>query len=348
MSFVYGSQMLLEAKNIVQAPGEVRLAVAYWGKGASNLLGLDKIKSSKKKRDVKIILDLDSGCCSPSELEFLYSMKPGGIKVRYLNNLHAKVYSSERGSLVGSSNASTNGLGEDGAEYCVKFEAGLLDQSPKTATNIKKWFRSLWRIAHELDEEAIKHAKKVWNGKARPKSSTKTLTETLNLYPNWLSDKSVRLVCYFESQVSSKAEEIYEREAKFRGLPKVKDSEVPFFEDDSGWQVNPGDLLLCFPCSRKGVMPKFDGIWEVCERPRVPIDGSNLGANHIIVLKKAGCIYGKQFPPKEQKLVASMLKSLLDRRVQKWSEDEHHSLVDEAFGEFWSENLSLAGDQKHE
>ena len=109
---------------------------------------------------VRIILDLESGCCNPNELEFLYSMKLDGIEVQYLNNLHAKIYSSERRSLVGSSNASTNGLGEEGSAYCVKFEAGLLDESPEIAANIKKWFSGLWELASKLDTEAIKHARK--------------------------------------------------------------------------------------------------------------------------------------------------------------------------------------------
>jgi len=66
-------------------PDRADFAVAYWGKGATERLGLDKIR----KKPVRIICDLWSGACNPNELQKLLDR---GFKLRTKDRLHAKVY----------------------------------------------------------------------------------------------------------------------------------------------------------------------------------------------------------------------------------------------------------------
>ncbi|MDE2116075.1 MAG: phospholipase D family protein, partial [Hyphomicrobiales bacterium] len=81
--------------------GNIRCAVAFWGEGANKLL-LER--SGKFSTDARIVCDVSMGSTSPNELEALRA--PNNPNLRYLNGLHAKVYISDKGSVVTSANMS--------------------------------------------------------------------------------------------------------------------------------------------------------------------------------------------------------------------------------------------------
>ena len=80
-----------------------RLAVAFWGKGAIERLGLDRPGLT-----AEILCNLESGACNPNELRRLYDHPR--ITLRSHPALHAKVWWTSGGAVHGSSNASANGL----------------------------------------------------------------------------------------------------------------------------------------------------------------------------------------------------------------------------------------------
>ncbi|MCW0234261.1 MAG: phospholipase D family protein [Ferrovibrio sp.] len=149
--------------------GTLRLAVAFWGKGAAD----DLIKPSKAKK-IHIVCDLYSGACNPHELLKIVGDKR--VSLRHLNGLHAKVYCGGDFAVIGSPNASINGLGIEGADD-GNTEAGYLVTSKSTVSEIVNWFDSLdateltapmlkafipqWRIRQAIGRNAIAATKAV-------------------------------------------------------------------------------------------------------------------------------------------------------------------------------------------
>jgi hypothetical protein len=110
-----------EIKKLLESSSQIRAAVAYWGADAMEQLGIEGLAG----RDVIIICDLMSGACNPDEIERLQKYL-GRQRVLMRDNLHAKVWLTEKGAIVGSSNASANGLGFERAELRGSIEANLL------------------------------------------------------------------------------------------------------------------------------------------------------------------------------------------------------------------------------
>jgi hypothetical protein len=113
-TFLRGPDVERRAAELISQAHEVRVAVAYWGSGSFKWFERFDAESLASK-DVVIVCDLMSGACNPDEIERLQKTlgKPG---VRTRDRLHAKVWLTDRGAIVGSSNVSANGLGFEGDE----------------------------------------------------------------------------------------------------------------------------------------------------------------------------------------------------------------------------------------
>src|SRR5205085_9503170 len=102
---------------------EISVAVAFWGKDALKKLGI------KKGTKARIICNLSSWACNPKVIEALWLLKPS-VQVRSHPRLHAKLYIAGRHVIVGSSNASANGLTLEGDELAGWVEANALSDDP--------------------------------------------------------------------------------------------------------------------------------------------------------------------------------------------------------------------------
>ena len=133
-------------KSLLKTKGLARLAVAYWGEGAIKQLGLERLPS-----ETRVLCDLWSGCCNPDEIKGLLK---AGVSVRYFNKLHAKLYCTPAGIIIGSSNASSNGLGSEGQELSGNVELDAAVSSPAFTKAAEKWFDKRWAKAvdQEVDE----------------------------------------------------------------------------------------------------------------------------------------------------------------------------------------------------
>jgi hypothetical protein len=125
-----------QLKALLRAPGLASLAVAFWGDGAARKLGLDQ-----RKGKTRILCDLYSGGCNPDEIKRL--LKPQ-IEVRYLKGLHAKLYCMEHGAVVGSSNASANGLGDENEDLSGTIELNAFFDERSVQAAAEKWFERHW------------------------------------------------------------------------------------------------------------------------------------------------------------------------------------------------------------
>ena len=108
MRFLTGADIQTEVRAIASRTGEVLAAVAYWGSGASDRTALTQ---HDRPVNVRVICDLLSGACNPAEIEVLRKL---GVTVKTLDRLHAKVWIGGNDVIVGSANASRNGLPGDG------------------------------------------------------------------------------------------------------------------------------------------------------------------------------------------------------------------------------------------
>ncbi len=123
MKFLDGQTATAEIKELVRGSKNVRMAVAFWGEGATEKLGL-----AKKGKDLTVICNLATGGTNPREIECLMKNE---VAVLQCDKLHGKVYLFDNDTLViGSSNASANGLALQGAQLAGWHEANVLIKEP--------------------------------------------------------------------------------------------------------------------------------------------------------------------------------------------------------------------------
>src|ERR1700676_561564 len=105
-------------RKMVKGCSDLRIAVAFWGEGAVKTLRLTGARRGR------IICNLESGACNPKEVRKLRASKR--LKLKTHAQLHAKIYWSPTAAMVGSSNASANGLVVDAGVAKGWREANIL------------------------------------------------------------------------------------------------------------------------------------------------------------------------------------------------------------------------------
>lgn len=149
-SFLAGSELSAAIRHVLGG-SDRRCAVAFWGKGSSDLFDRDS-----SERDLRIVCDISMGGCHPDALRSIGA--PDDADVRYYDGLHAKVYLSDRGVVVGSANASDNGVGF-GTKGAVLVEAGTFHAPASQAwANASDWFEALHPDALQVDAAALERA----------------------------------------------------------------------------------------------------------------------------------------------------------------------------------------------
>ncbi|KQY13678.1 phospholipase D family protein [Rhizobium sp. Root482] len=160
--------------DIIRKSAAVKIAVAFWGKGAVEMLGLDRpgLRAS-------IVCNLESGACNPTEIKKLLSLSRN-VEVRTNARLHAKVYWSADKAVIGSSNASSNGLAVEGSELQGWAEANVLLTDPRILVETDAWFNVLFSESVAVDDTALQRAEENWRkrSKIRPPVAEKVKPET--------------------------------------------------------------------------------------------------------------------------------------------------------------------------
>lgn len=125
---------------------DIRCAVAFWGIGAETLL------NKAGDAQPRIICDVMLGGTSPNALRALGA--PKNEDLRHIPGFHAKVYISDRGAIIGSANASRNGVGLDGPP--VLTEAGVRFAPDSEAfRQAESWFETQWKASIQIDDAAL-------------------------------------------------------------------------------------------------------------------------------------------------------------------------------------------------
>jgi PLD-like domain len=163
-SLIFNQKHLV--KRVHDEMGSLDIAVAFWGKGAVEELGLQG-----KGPKTRILLDLSAGATNPSVVKKLCELYPDGV--RSVNRLHAKAFVGSRWVAVGSANASANGLGLEGADARQWHELTLLTEEVDVVRQAKAWFQRQWNGAMPVDiaTDYFKLVEQAWeeNQKRRPR-----------------------------------------------------------------------------------------------------------------------------------------------------------------------------------
>jgi hypothetical protein len=149
LKFIKGDELPKAFKALMETTGRADMAVAYWGTGAESDLSIEKDRA-------RIVCNLESGACNPDEIERLRNV----AQVKTHAKLHAKCYLTEAGVIIGSSNASTNGLAMDGSGL---DEANLVTDDPEIIRDAAVWFEEIWTKAKKVTDPDLKRAREKWN-----------------------------------------------------------------------------------------------------------------------------------------------------------------------------------------
>ena len=261
--FVSGDDNSSEVRKILAADN-LRCAVAFWGMDIAEEI-------IKSKIDIKIVCNLGSGACNPFAIEKLIEH---GVQVKTNDVLHAKVYISDELAIVGSANASSNGLGYEDSELAGWIEASIITTDKEIIGKASSWFTGLWDSSDLVDDGMLEKARLLWVKRRasrlpRAKNNLTSLSEVLKTDLSDFKDKNQYIAIWKES-LSEDAEEELE---KIKG--QLNNSQITCYEDWKGLCNKPAGLFVCdfFFGPRGGV--KFDGLYET-----------------IRVTSKSKCVFG--------------------------------------------------------
>lgn len=251
MMFLDEAQALIETRSLLAATNKAKLAVAFWGTSAIERLGL-----GRPGLHADILCNLDSGACNPTELRRFLGLT--GVTLKSHPSLHAKVYWTASGAVVGSSNASTNGLAMDGDAAGGWLEANIRLTDSPLLTKIEAWFDTLFLAGYEIGEADLERAQSIWDARAGMaptghKLAPDLLTSYRNApaHPAWNQVK----LAYWRDPLSPEDEAwLTEEKAEKRLASSI------FAYGQWNDRIAGNDWVLDFDLSGKS--PTFGGIWK--------------------------------------------------------------------------------------
>jgi hypothetical protein len=261
MKFLDGTDATVEIKKHVGESKEVRMAVAFWGEGAAEDLGL-----LKKREAAAVICNLKMGGTNPKEIRALMD---GGVRVSQCDTLHGKVYLFDRLVIVGSSNASANGLSLQGTELSGWHEANLVSDNPDVYADASGWFDNL--PAEKIEEKDLVAAEDAWSRRRRsarlnwpkdnPLPKNMTLIEALRKYPEKFMGKRIYL-CAYSKQIDADGDSALAQAKNSREMRADDLERLDCFQE---WPELPDFAdLVCFYVGPRGGA-SFDGFFAMPE-----------------------------------------------------------------------------------
>jgi len=330
MKFLKGVDIQKGVRKITSRNGEVMAAVAYWGKGAAKRTGLGR---HRNPASVRILCDLLSGSCNPKEIKKLQERK---FRVHTLDRLHAKVWIGGGDVIVGSANASQNGLLGEGDEAAnADVEAAVLSHDPRLVRQAKDWFERQWDVSIEIGNQHLDRARQIWERQRR--SSGREFTSLCEKIRN--SDPqdefhALRLVAYSVGNFSQEAENFFTENAichySHEELQELGDDR-PMYEwaldHRPEWAHEPGTVLADFSCDEQGGPFTFNGFWEIRD-----CDYEEPEATHITLLTKLPYFSGYTFSRQDQEEISGLISEYVEERG--YCINDFDFYIDENFLEF--------------
>lgn len=213
-------------RKLFSTTNDIRCAVAFWGAGAINIFG------GNKNQKVEIICNLMSGGTNPAEIVLIQNQF--GIKtVRMKNDLHSKVYWTNKGVIIGSANASSNGLGLQGNETSGWVESALLCTDSKIIEDTRAWLDTLWNESTPIFEQDIKNAEKQWKTNCRDRINTGNEKSFLDALRSGAYDHRNIHIVLDVNTLTNKQERIGNKNAKklIKTRPELLNKTIDYWYD---------------------------------------------------------------------------------------------------------------------
>jgi hypothetical protein len=182
LEFLREDDVPRQFRELKRTAAEFLIAVPYWGRGAVETLGIDGRVPSR------IICNLASGGCNPHVIGDLKSLRQ--MKVRTHPRLHAKIYATGNFAIIGSSNASSNGLAEGSPASWI--EANILSDDPTVLNRALQLFNEIWTSdeCRDVTDSMLAEARRNWKPSRQVPSGPKarTLVAACREWPELFAD----------------------------------------------------------------------------------------------------------------------------------------------------------------
>jgi hypothetical protein len=324
---------LEEIKTLLKCTGEKKLAVAYWGSGATKEFGIKELADAE---NIFVLCDLFSGSCNPKEIKALLDR---GCKVKTIDGLHSKVYCSSNTAIIGSSNASANGFAFNNSPYGKNVEANVLVLERAFVLKVNDWFDHYWNsaLAKIITPLMLKDAQPLWhrNSYGKERQNSETLIELIDrkaILPNRINAK---VLFYSDSGASKKAIETYQNYGAGRydeAQRRIIGNAYPFYEDSTDWPVTAGSVYIDF--SSPASKPVFGGIWKVRDDFAVQVGD---GPHRIILLDRELDLDGVRLAASDTRLFCHAIAKFMEKNPKLWAATKanHYNIFELSFADFW-------------
>lgn len=166
-------------------------------------------------------------------------IKQFGKKARQQDKLHAKVIWTPSAAIVGSANASSNGLPDEERGIDGLIEAGVLVDDAENMAAIESWFDDLYKNSQDINDADLKAARE-----ARKRWSKRSIPELVDIPLDRLKVMKVAVLVWsvrMRSRENRQVEKL--RESKLDGADWYADTltharAYPYDFDVLTWQAN--------------------------------------------------------------------------------------------------------------
>jgi hypothetical protein len=185
--------MTNEIARLLASESTAKVAVAYWGQDALRLLKLKPDRS-----DLRVLCCLRGGKSDPGIIRRF------GNRARQIDNLHAKVFWTPKGAIIGSANASANGLPEEDDIANNLIEAGVFLNDENELAKIERWFNQLYESGREITKSDLENAARERAARTGGRVPKRSFVESLINNPSEFSQQ--RIYFYFYNDFCSQEE----------------------------------------------------------------------------------------------------------------------------------------------
>jgi len=317
MKFISGKAYSQAVEEIVSLEKEMKCAVAFWG--------ADWISHFKKlTQPIQIICNLESGATNPAIIEAFHGK--ANIQLKTHPKLHSKVFLTSECMIIGSANASANGMSLEDSELNGWIEAGLAVDDPVSINDAHDWFKRLWgskesQYVEELDPSKLKTIENAWKRqrgtREKPPALPRTsLLDALKTDPDRFKDSKLIIVITRED-ASDDAKKAFAQIMKTS--PVKGESNVDFYEDMI--ELPPDHFIIdLYYGPRRGF--GFFGLFKTPDPPmthRFRYDDGDYG--EITLCAKLPSIDGMTISGEDEKLLKQHIHELWDSEQAIGDED---------------------------
>ena len=208
-----------EVQNLFRDAREIYCIVAFWGSGAEQLFnGMNR----RKIQRTKIVCNLTMGGTNPNVIEDLQAM---GFQIKHNPTLHSKVYWTDSGVVVGSANASVNGLSLEGRDQDGWLEAAIFSDRKSEINTIQQYVDEIWNQSSPISPQDMEKAHARWRRRHPFPTARNNLTFIEALMQGRFSGRSHQIYIQVDQQeiadwndAMTQAEELHNQHIELQGL----------------------------------------------------------------------------------------------------------------------------------